>query len=131
MSFLDLWTLPAVFAVAVLTGTGVGGGGLLVLYLTVFFGTEQIKAQWLNLVFFISVSLTAVPYHLSKRRVSPGILALFVILGIPGMAGGYLLRRVLPGDVLRRIFGGFLTAAGAIAFGKRGEVRGEEGSRRE
>ena len=40
-------------AVAVLSGMGVGSGGLLVVYLTLAAGMQQAPAQALNLFFFL------------------------------------------------------------------------------
>ena len=41
------------FAIALLSGLGVGSGGLLVIYLTLYAGTPQLQAQGVNLVFFL------------------------------------------------------------------------------
>ena len=55
-----LYSLAA-FAVSVLAGTGVGGGGLFILYLVSVLGTPQTDAQAVNLVFFISAAIAALP----------------------------------------------------------------------
>ena len=38
-------------------GLGVGGGGILLLYLTAFAGVEQLSAQGINLLFFLPPSV--------------------------------------------------------------------------
>ena len=50
MDIID--TVVAFFASA-LAAMGVGGGGLLVIYLTLVRATEQISAQGINLFFFL------------------------------------------------------------------------------
>ena len=49
-----MWGLPFVtFAVALLSGMGVGSAGLLVTYLALVLGMPQLQAQGLNLLFFL------------------------------------------------------------------------------
>ena len=45
---------------------GLGGGGILVIYLTVFAGVEQFQAQGINLLFFIPSAAIAVFLHWKK-----------------------------------------------------------------
>ena len=54
---------------AVLSGLGVGSGGLLVIYLTLIEGYEQIGAQGVNLLFFLFSSGSAMLYHLVHRKI--------------------------------------------------------------
>ena len=37
----------------ILGSMGLGGGGILIIYLSLFTATEQLKAQGINLIFFI------------------------------------------------------------------------------
>ena len=50
---------------SVLSGLGIGGGGLLVIYLAFFTDTPQITAQGINLLFFIfsSIIFTSWEYY--------------------------------------------------------------------
>ena len=129
---MDILDIPAAFLIGALTGTGVGGGGLLVLYLTVLRGTEQIRAQWLNLVLFTAVSVSAVPYQLARRRVDAEVLAVLVLFAIPGTFAGSAIRTAVPPDAVRKIFGAAMLVTGAYVLLGRGDgkVRSERGSRR-
>ena len=129
---MDLFDIPAAFLIGALTGTGVGGGGLLVLYLTLLRGVEQIRAQRLNLILFIAVSAAAVPYHLARRRVDAEVLAVLTAFAIPGPFAGAAIRAAAPSETVRTVFGIAMLITGVyVLFGKSGSrVRSERGSRR-
>ncbi|MBR6915886.1 MAG: sulfite exporter TauE/SafE family protein [Clostridia bacterium] len=129
---MDLFDIPAAFLIGALTGTGVGGGGLLVLYLTFLRGVGQIRAQWLNLVLFTAVSAAAVPVHLARRKIDASVLLILVAFAIPGTFAGSAIRDAVPAEAVRRIFGSAMLLTGAyVLFKKDGEtVRSERGSRR-
>ncbi len=47
------------FITALLAGLGIGGGGLLVIYLVLWTNCEQLSAQGINLLFFLFSSASA------------------------------------------------------------------------
>ena len=57
----------ASFLIALLTGMGVGSGGIFVVYLTLLHGVEQLAAQGLNLYFFIFSTAAASIIHLRSK----------------------------------------------------------------
>ena len=130
---MDMPDISAAFIIGALTGTGVGGGGLLVLYLTLLRGIGQTKAQWMNLLLFVSVSATAVPFHLSHRKTDPGLIALFIALALPGTLAGSAIRGALPEGAVRTVFGFAMLVTGSfLLFKKEGEpVRPERRLRQE
>ena len=108
------WLIPllAGAATGVLSGFGVGGGTLLLVYMTAFAGVEQSLAQGINLVYFLPAGLLALPAHLKngfveKRALLPaiGVGLLFAALGAWAATG-------LEEAMLRRCFGGFLIIIG-------------------
>ncbi|WP_297717444.1 TSUP family transporter [Intestinimonas sp.] len=110
MSFLI--ALLAGTATGVLSGFGVGGGTLLLLYLTAFAGMEQQLAQGINLVYFLPAAAAALPAHFKNGYVDraaalPAILAGLVSAGLCAWAASGL-----DTDLLRRCFGGFLVVIG-------------------
>lgn len=100
--------------IATLAGMGIGGGGLLVLYLVFVKGMEQIGAQGLNLVFFICASLASLVCHTQKRKI---MWKIAVMMSVAGTVGAYIgsgvASNVKP-QTLRSIFGWFIMVAGAI-----------------
>lgn len=59
----------ASLAAGFLSALGLGGGGVLVLYLTLVLGMEQAKAGGVNLLFFLPAAALAVFLHLRQGRV--------------------------------------------------------------
>lgn len=109
-SFID----PAVgFAVAVLCGMGVGGGGLLVIYLTLCRSVAQLEAQATNLLFFILAASASV----LSRRLTRSEFKRAALCGSCGSAGSLLGSALAHGvDVSGvRLCFGMLLIAGALA----------------
>ena len=100
--------------IAALAGMGIGGGGLLVLYLVFIKNMEQLEAQGLNLVFFICASLTALLYHKRKREINKKAAAVMMGTGTLGAVVGAMTASALEGQTVRKLFGWFLIAAGAV-----------------
>lgn len=108
--------LLVAFAVAVLAGMGVGGGGLLVLYLTLFGHVSQLEAQGINLVFFLAASLGALVLHGKRRRLClRRVLILSVSGAMTALLGGYL-ATLVSRVILRKLFGGLLVLSGGVSL---------------
>lgn len=105
----------AVFAGLVLgflSGLGVGGGSLLILWLTAALSLEQRVAQGINLLFFLPAALLACLFHLKSKRlpwktVLPAALAGSVTAALCAFLAG----RVETG-LLRKLFGALLLFTG-------------------
>lgn len=111
------------FSIAVLSGLGVGSGGLLVIYLTLIEGLPQLRAQGINLVFFLFSAGASMLVHLRRRRLLPTLCILLILGGIPGTLAGSFLAVSLPGTLLRQIFGGFLIVAGTLTLTRSDKIR--------
>ncbi len=112
-----MWlTVLVSFAVALLAGMGVGSAGLLVLFLTFVKNIPQLKAQGLNLLFFLFSSGAALLVHLRCTPPFLGLLLLLVPTGLLGAWGGTALALYLPQALLRRIFGCFLLMSGTLGI---------------
>jgi uncharacterized membrane protein YfcA len=64
-----LYAFLAAAAAGVLSGFGVGGGTLLLIYLTAVLGMEQHLAQGINLLYFLPAAAAALPGHLKNGYV--------------------------------------------------------------
>ena len=113
MAFVDM--MAALFMGA-LSGMGIGGGGLLVIYLTLIRGAEQINAQGINLYFFVFASIAALFIHCRKRRIDYSLVLLLSAFGMPVSLFGGLLASVTDPYLLRKIFGIMLIIAGGISL---------------
>ena len=73
----------------VLSGFGIGGGTLLLIYMTAFAGVPQNLAQGVNLLYFLPTAATALPAHIKngyidRQTVWPAVLAGLAPLWPPG-----------------------------------------------
>lgn len=112
------WILTAVatFAVAVLSGLGVGSAGLYVLYLTGICGLAQTEAQGLNLVFFLLSAGAALLLHARQRRIPGGLVLYLLAFAVPGALVGTRLLRALDTNTVRHLFGWMLILAGSATL---------------
>ncbi|MBQ2805789.1 MAG: sulfite exporter TauE/SafE family protein [Clostridia bacterium] len=116
------------FLIALLSGLGVGSGGLLVIYLTLFAAVPQLQAQGINLVFFLFSAGSSMLVHLWQRQLSLPLCILLILSGIPGALIGSQLAVLLPAAALKRLFGAFLVTAGLITLTKRDKSRASFGN---
>lgn len=96
----------------VLSGFGIGGGTLLLIYMTAFAGVDQHLAQGVNLLYFLPTAGASLPAHLKngfvdKKAARPAILA-----GLAGTAAGAWAATALDVELLHRFFGGYLLYIG-------------------
>lgn len=99
-----------------LSGMGIGGGGLLVIYLTLVRSIDQISAQGLNLFFFIFASAAALFVHMTKRHIPFGILFFCSAFGMVAAYFGAAAANAVDPALVRKLFGGMLVIAGGIAL---------------
>ena len=104
------------FAIAMLSGMGVGGGGLLIIYLTLIENSPQLYAQGMNLFFFLMSAGASLFIHIRRRRINTQLLTILCITGAMGALCGSLLIRVVPVEWIRRIFGIMLMVSGGVVL---------------
>lgn len=108
------------FLVALITsalaGTGVGGGGLLVIYLTLVGGMEQLKAQGINIAFFMAGALASMIVHIKRRKLNLPLMFVIGSLGAVGSLAGAALAGKIGGVLIRKAFGVMLAASGVKTF---------------
>ena len=95
-----------------LAGLGVGGGSLLILWLTLVLGMEHPQARVINLLFFLPSAVIACLFRwkqgkLDFKKVLPAILAGCIAAGICS----FLSTRLEMG-LLKKLFGGLLLFTG-------------------
>jgi uncharacterized membrane protein YfcA len=110
---LDFFTLPVAAILGFLAGLGVGGGSLLMVWLTAIVGMEHPQARVINLIFFLPSALIATLFHhrqgtLKIKKVLPAIL-----LGCASAALFSFIGNKINTDLLKKCFGGLLLFTGA------------------
>ena len=106
------------FIASSLAAMGVGGGGLLIIYLTEIVGIEQRSSQGINLIFFLCASISALSVHLRKRKLAFDLALCFGISGSLGAAIGCTIAKNASNELLRHSFGILLLIAGSITLYK-------------
>ena len=114
--------------IAVLSGLGVGSGGLLVIYLSLFESMPQIEAQGINLLFFMFAAASSLCYNFVKRHIFVGAVLIMSISGMIGSVIGSYISSIIPAQMLKMIFGGMLVFSGIIATKK--EFRAKKHSKK-
>ena len=92
----------------IVSGTGMGGGTILIFLLTVFLGLEQHVAQATNLIFFIPTSIVAIIVNLKDKNIDVKVGILISIFGILGAIIGANISLKMDVQMLKKCFGVFL-----------------------
>ena len=109
-------SLPIVIIVGTvlgfLSGLGIGGGSMLILWLTMVLNTDPYTARGINLLFFIPSALIACLFRLKQgnlpiKRILPAILT-----GCSAAAVFSWISTLLDVEILKKLFGFVLVAAG-------------------
>jgi len=103
----------------VLTAWGVGGGSLLIIYMTAVAGLDLKAAQGINLLYFIPASATGIVSHVRNQLVDKQAVLPAIIAGVPTATVTAILAAGVEPGLLRKIFGGFLLLMGVAEFFKK------------
>ena len=96
----------------IVSGTGMGGGTILIFLLTFLCGIEQHEAQATNLIFFIPTSIVAIIVNIKNKNINFKLATIISIFGILGAIIGANLSVHTEVNVLRKYFGIFLALIG-------------------
>jgi len=109
---MELIPILAAVACGFLSGLGIGGGSLLMVYLTAMASLAQRTAQGINLLYFLPTAALALLFH-SKNRFVDWKSAIWAILGgvLLAALGAWISAHVATG-LLRTLFGVFLLFVG-------------------
>ena len=105
-------SILAGFACGVISGFGIGGGTLLVLYMTLLGGLDQRAAQGVNLLYFLPTAAAALILHSKNRLVAWRVTLPAALSGCLTAALGAFLATRMDTALLTKLFGGFLILVG-------------------
>lgn len=110
----------------ILSGWGVGGGSLLIIYMTVFGGMAQQTAQGVNLLYFLPTSLTALYSHLKNKLIDLKLAYPAIITGVLFSLGASYATAAIDKAVMKKVFGAFIIIVGlSELFRKRNKKPGK------
>ena len=93
----------------IVSGTGMGGGTILIFLLTFFMGVDQHIAQATNLIFFIPTSIVAIIVNIKNKNLDIKNGIIISIFGILGAIIGANISLNMPVNILKKCFGIFLS----------------------
>lgn len=96
----------------IISGFGIGGGTVLMVYLTVLAGISQRTAQGINLLYFIPTAIAALFIHAKNRFIDWKVVLPAAVVGC--ISAGILsyVAMSMELSLLKRLFGLFLIATG-------------------
>ena len=106
------WALLVGLITGVVSGCGIGGGSLLMLYLTVIAGVATNEAAVINLLYFLGCALPAIRTHQQNRLIRGDAAWRCLPTGLPAAVLGAFVAMWLDTGWLHRGFGVFLLYIG-------------------
>lgn len=117
---------------AVLAAMGVGGGGLLVIYLTLVKELPQLYAQGINLLFFLPSAIVSLLLKIKLLKSQKELILLLCPAAVISSLVFCLIGAHIGEGILRRIFGVFLIFAAVLQIfqGKHKSAKSSKNGRR-
>lgn len=106
------WNFVVGLLTGVLSGFGIGGGSLLILYLTSFAGVNQYVAGGINLLYFLFCAPAALISHIRNRLIDGRTVLWCTAAGVVTSLLAAWIAGMMDVRLLRRIFGVFLLYIG-------------------
>lgn len=100
------------FLSGITASMGLGGGFVLLLYLTFFTSLPQREAQLVNLLFFLPIACLSCYLHRKHQLIETKVLRKTLWFAIPGVFLGAWLTSFLNTDWLMKLFGGLVLFVG-------------------
>lgn len=91
---------------------GLGGGFILVVWLTLTEETAQRAAQGVNLLFFLPIALLSLIFHLKNKLINKELVRKLALGGVLGAVIGTYGAQLIDNGLLRKLFAMFLLALG-------------------
>jgi len=109
---VDLLTFPIAVVLGFLAGLGVGGGSLLMLWLTMVAQVDHSIARTINLLFFLPSAAIATFFHRKQgtvdfQKILPAIICGCISAGVFTLIGTHLNT-----ELVKKLFGGLLIMTG-------------------
>ncbi|MCL2071391.1 MAG: sulfite exporter TauE/SafE family protein [Oscillospiraceae bacterium] len=111
------------FLAGLTASMGLGGGFILIIYLSFFKDVTQTAAGGINLLFFLPIAFVSAIIHLKNGLVEKSVLPVICVAGLAGAVVGVLLTGILDEGMLRKLFAVLLIIVGLKElFHKSGKI---------
>lgn len=111
------------FFTGILASMGLGGGFILVVWLTMFADVNQKAAQGINLLFFLPIALISLVIHIKNGLIDKSLVKKLAFGGVFGAVIGTFAVQHLSSDFLRILFALFLLGFGIKELFSGGEKK--------
>lgn len=109
---LNILSFPIAAILGFLAGLGVGGGSLLMVWLTMVVGMEYSQARTINLLFFLPSAFIASLFHRQQGTLKIKKILPAVIFGCITSVLFSLISKQMNNDLFQKLFGGLLLLTG-------------------
>ena len=109
---MNLIIIAASFLSGLLGAMGLGGGSVLIIYLTTFLSIPQKEAQGINLFFFLATGAFALISNNKKGLVERKAVLGFLPSALSGLASGFILLPLVNPALLQKLFAVLLFVMG-------------------
>lgn len=100
----------------ILAGMGMGGGTLTLPILVLVMNVAQLTAQFANLIAFLPSGTAALFVHVKNGLVRKENLIYMLVQSIIACVGCSFFATEANGDLLKKLFGGFLVLVAVVSF---------------
>lgn len=109
-------SILVISVVSFLTGfvasLGLGGGMVLIIYLTIFTQMGQLEAQGINLIFFIPIALISIILHTRSKLIVWKKILPSILTGVVAAIIFSFIASMLGSEILSKIFSIFIIIIG-------------------
>ena len=103
----------------ILSGFGIGGGSLLMVWMTAVAALDQKTAQGINLLYFLPTSIGALIFHIKNKMICWRVVIPAAVCGCVTAALAAWISSSLDVSFLRKLFGGYLLIIGVMEIFKK------------
>ena len=96
----------------IISGFGIGGGSLLMVWMTAVAALDQRTAQSINLLYFLPTSAGALCFHIKNKMIFWPAVIPAAVCGCLAAGASAWIAAALDVSILRKFFGGFLILVG-------------------
>lgn len=116
----------AALIAGIFSSMGMGGGGIMIIYFSIFTNISQILAQGINVLFFIPIAVISVVIYHIKGMIEWRIALPFALCGILSSYLGAYLATVTDDKILSKLFGVLLLIMGLKQLFSSGEKKDKD-----
>ena len=110
----------------IIASMGLGGGFVLLVWLTLFQDVPQRTAQGINLLFFLPIALISIILHSRAKLIDKKLVLSLIPGGIIGAVLGTIGSQALGNELLRKLYAIFLLAFGLRELFKKSPAQNYE-----